>query len=195
LIILLLLLTPLLQIKWLFDTEGIDETFILSVDGVHCKIMEPRTDPGSKWYSVKSNGAGLAYELAIAINHNQLCWINGPFPAGTNDMSIFKKPNGLRSRMPRGKRVIADEGYVGEPWMLSTRNPLDSTPLKDFKRRAKGRQESFNSRIKCFNILKHEFRGKGSQGVGKLEKHKRAFEACCILVQYEMGNGRPLFEV
>jgi hypothetical protein len=125
-----------LQIKWLFDNEGIDETFILSVDGVHCKIMEPRTDPGAKWYSVKSNGAGLAYELAIAINHNQLCWINGPFPAGTNDMSIFKKADGLRSLMPRGKRVIADEGYVGEPWMLSTRNPLDSTPVKDFKRQS-----------------------------------------------------------
>lgn len=188
------ILNPL-QIKWLFDTEDFDEIFILSVDGVHCKIMEPRTDPSTKWYSQKSNGAGLSYELGIAIHHNQLCWINGPFPAGTNDMAIFKQPDGLMTRMPQGKRAIADQGYVGEPWMLSTRNPLDSAPLKQFKSRAKGRHESFNSRLKWFNILSHEFRGKDSPSSNKLDKHKRVFGACCILVQYEMENGRPLFEV
>ena len=30
-----------------------DEIFIVSVDGVHCKIFEPRTDPGSKWFDHK----------------------------------------------------------------------------------------------------------------------------------------------
>ena len=190
-----LILFCLLKIKWLFDTEGVNEIFILSVDGVHCKILEPRTDPGTKWYSHKSNGAGLSYELGIALHHNQLCWINGPFPAGKNDMAIFKSDGGLMHKMPRGKRAITDEGYCGEPWMLSTRNPLDLESLKVFKRRAKGRHESFNSRLKVFNILKHEFRGKDSADEDKLSKHQRAFESCCILIQYEMEHGRPLFEV
>ena len=45
--------------------EG-DEIFWISIDGVHCCIYEPRRDPSSKWFSHKSNGAGLTYELGIA---------------------------------------------------------------------------------------------------------------------------------
>lgn len=183
------------QIKWLFDEDrGKDEVFILSVDGVHCKICEPRTEPSSQWYSHKSNGAGLTYELGIAIFHNQLCWINGPFQAATNDMAVFRKPDGLQTRIPRGKKVVADEGYTGEPWMLSTRNPLDSKLLKDFKRRTKARHESFNSRLKRFAILSGTFRGRNKKNETKLEQHKRVFVACCVLAQYEM-EFHPLFEV
>jgi hypothetical protein len=118
--------------------------------------------------------------------------VNGPFRAGENDMAIFKKPDGLMTRIPQGKKVIADEGYRGEPWMLATKNPLDSSDLKDFKGRAKGRHESFNSRLKQFGILAQTFRGKGPT---RMDQHQRAFEACCVVSQYNMENGDPLFEV
>jgi hypothetical protein len=129
--------------------------------------------PSSGWYSKKFNKAGLAYELGIAIYHNQLVWINGPFPAGQNDKKIFNKP-------------------VGNPDKITTRNSFDSDPVKKFKRRVKARHETFNGRLQAFGILNHPFR---STGPTRLEKHKAAFEACCVIVQYEMDNGHPLFKV
>jgi hypothetical protein len=73
-------ISSLRQEKIQFGPFG-DEIFIVSVDGTHCPVLEPRTDPSSKWYSYKFNGAGLSYELAIAIHSQRLVWINGPFPA------------------------------------------------------------------------------------------------------------------
>ena len=179
------------KIKWIFDDPGVDEEYIISVDGVHCRTWEPRTSPSSSWYSKKFNKAALAYELGISIHRNKLVWINGPFPAGQNDKMIFNKPNGLKSKIPDGKRGIADEGHVGDPNKLSTRNTFDSEELKEFKKRAKARHETFNSRLKAFAILRDPFRST----VKRLEKHKAAFEACCVIIQYEMDNGKPLFKV
>ena len=82
--------------------------------------------PSSGWYSCKYNKAGLVYELGVSIYHEKICWVNGPFPAGQNDMRIFKKDGGLMSKIPDGKRAAGDEGYVGEPEEVSTRNEFDS---------------------------------------------------------------------
>jgi hypothetical protein len=180
------------QIKWIFDDPSFDKKFIISVDGVHCRIWEPRIMPSSGWYSKKFNKAALVYELGVAIHHNKLVWINGPFPAGQNDKKVFDKPDGLNKKIPDGKRGIADEGYKGAPKQLSTRNTFDSAEVKRFKGRVKARHETINSRLKAFGILNQAFR---STGPSRLEKHKAAFEACCVIVQYEMDNGSPLFKV
>jgi hypothetical protein len=157
------------------------------VDGVHTNINEPRTEPSSKWYSFKYNKPGLAYEIGIAIFHNKVVWINGPFQAGNNDLMIFRKPDGLKSKLPAGKMAIADRIYTPDE-QCSTRNALDSQIVARFKNRAQARQESFNSRIKTFNILSHRFRHGH-------KKHYIAFEAVVVLAQYDMDNGNPLFAV
>ena len=83
------------KIKWIFgDDTGVngsnlDEVFIISVDGIHCRIYEPRIEPSTKWFSHKFHGPGLVYELGIAIFHNQIVSIKGPFPASRNDWTIF----------------------------------------------------------------------------------------------------------
>jgi hypothetical protein len=180
------------KIKWIFDGNKNDEYFILSVDGVHCRIYEPRTQPSSGWYSKKFNKAGLMYELGIAIYHSKIVWINGPFPAGQNDMKVFKKPGGLMSKIPDDCRAIGDEGYRGEPSKVSTRNAFNSQELNDFENRVRARHETANSRLKAFGVLNQVFRGKGTT---RMETHKSAFEACCVIVQYEMDNGSKLFKV
>jgi hypothetical protein len=110
--------------------------------------------PSSCWYSHKFNKAGLAYEVGVAIYHDRICWINGPFPAGQNDMRIFKKENGgLKSMIPNGKRLIGDEGYTGESELMATRNEFDPPEVKEFKNRSKARQETVNQKLKSFAIL------------------------------------------
>ena len=131
------------KIRWIFDEDdnNLDEMFTVSVDGVHCRIQEPRCDPGSKWYSKKFNAAGLVYEIAIAIWHNQLVWVNGPFPAGQNDWTVFAKEDGLRNKMPVGKKAVADKIYRYDREKVGADNEHDTKAVAKFKGRAKARQE------------------------------------------------------
>lgn len=175
------------KIRW-HDFTQQDEIFILSVDGVHFRIREQRKDPNSNWYSEKSNGPGLAYEVCIAIHKNRVVWINGPFRASVHDKTMFRR-HGLADKIPDGKKVIADRGYTGEPvHKLSIRCEHDSKELRRFKRRVRARHENFNARLKSFNILSECFRH-------GLDRHKSVFEAVCVICQYDMENGHPLFDV
>ena len=187
------------KIQWIFgngngnNNNNNNSFFLLSVDGVHCQIHEPRTQPSSAWYSEKFNKPGLAYEIGLAIYQSKIVWTSGPFPAGQNDNIIFQKPNGLKSKIPNGSLAIGDQGYRGHPEKVSTRNDYNSRDLKVFKNRVRARHETVNSRLKAFGILNQVFRTKSVEA--RMIKHKAAFEACLVLVQYEMDNGSPLFKV
>ena len=113
-------------------------------------------------------------------------WMNGPFKASRHDITIFRRA-GLKDMIPPGHRVIADNGYKGEAIVVSKPNSNDPGELKKFKRRARARHESFNGRIKNFQCLAERFR----HGVNK---HVIAFEAVCVIVQYQLENGSPLFD-
>jgi hypothetical protein len=168
------------------DKEAI---IALTVDGVHFRTAEQcRKQPSSAWYSHKHNGPGLTYELGIAIRQNKLVWINGPFRASTHDMAVFKKPDGLWSRIPQGKKALGDSGYKGVTESIAIRDDMDSREVKEFKRRALARHETFNGRIKTFSILDNKFRH-------SLEKHQTVMEAICVITQYDLENGNPLFDV
>ena len=179
-------------LKWetiIWNLDDSDKDFIISIDGIHCSIEEPKhatktLDP--KYYSHKTNKAGLAYEIALSLYEPKLVSIQGPFPAATSDLSIFQ--NGIMRLIPAGKKVIADQGYNGEPHVVSTRNFLDSKQIREFKSRARARHETFNGRLKAFCILKNFFRH-------KLEKHGPVFEAICVIVQYQLDHGGKLFDV
>jgi hypothetical protein len=112
--------------------------------------------------------------------------MNGPFKAGHSDTQIFTRA-GLINMIPPGHRLIADDGYKGHGIVLSKKNRHDSKELSKFKRRARARHESFNGRIKYFQCLAERFR----HGV---HKFAIAFEAVCVIVQYELDNGSPLFD-
>lgn len=163
--------------------------FLISVDGVHCRCYEPWHPLHSKnpeYYSHKFHQAGLTYELGIAVYESKLVWINGPFPAGQNDITVYRKA--LKAKIPDGKKVIGDRGYRGEKATIRLPNSHNTKKVRQFMGRARARHESFNSRIKNFAVLSERFRH------GE-EKHKWCFEAVCVIVQYQMDNGSPLFDV
>ena len=74
-----------------------------------CAILEPgKFSPA--WYSHKSNGPGVRWEIASSIQHGIICWINGPFPAGAwPDEVIFC--HRLANKLDDNKMVHADRGY------------------------------------------------------------------------------------
>jgi len=160
----------------------------MSVDGVHCRVNEPSNPRYSKnpeFYSHKFKHSALDYEIGLSIFENKVVWINGPFPASMHDITVFRSK--LKSMIPDGKKVIADNGYNGEQ-CISAPNSHDPPELRKFKSRARARHESFNSRLKNFKVLDEKFR----HAIGK---HQVIFESVCVICQYQLENGSPLFDV
>jgi len=175
------------QVVWKWHPgDNSQEIFIISVDGTHCRINEPRKQPSSSWCPHKFKSAGLSYELAIAVHDSQLVWTNGPFKAGVSDIKIYKQANGLRSKMPPGKKGIADRGHPGVD-ESAIRNEFDTPAVKQSKNCVRARHETFNGRLKHFSILDERSRH-------GFQNHKQVFEACCVLLQYEMEGGHALFD-
>ena len=177
------------------DTETI---FILTVDGVHCPIEEPTLpsfEQNEKYYSHKYNAAGLDYELGISIFTQRCVWCAGPYPAGKNDISIFKHkllPKMQEARNNSAKnvqfRAIGDKGYRGVRDFLSVPSSQDTPEVRDFKSRALSRHETFNGRLKNFDCLDVRFRH-------SIDKHRMCFHAVLVIVQMQLDNGSPLFVV
>ena len=111
----------------------------------------------------------------------------GLFAATNHDIKKFRE-KGLNDKIPAGKRIIGDNGYRGEDGIISTPNAHDPADVRKFKSRARARHESFNGRLKKFRCLDVPFH----HGV---EKHRIVFEAVCVICQYHLENGSPLFDV
>ena len=151
-------------------------------------------------YSHKFNGAGVGYELGIAIYSSRLVWIAGPFPASRHDLTIFrggrpdeepKDPEALIFKIPEGKKGIGDSAYTAEAGLggkMVVSRQEDSVALKIFKARAKARHETFNGRLKAFRVLDIPYRHRQLL-------HVSVFEAVCVLVQYDLEWGHPLFDM
>jgi hypothetical protein len=126
------------KIIWPWDTVHSDTIIIVSVDGVHCRIREPREQPDARWYSHKFHKPGVAYELGISMEESRLVWIKGPYFAATHDVTILRQPNGLKAKMENnhpGERLLTDRGYSGEPLLCAVRNRFDTPDVTEFKRR------------------------------------------------------------
>ena len=81
----------------------------LTIDGMDMFIKEQR--PFSpKWWSHKSNGPGLRYEIGICIQTGWICWFNGPFPCGSFNYSQISM-EALIYCLRRGEKVQADTTY------------------------------------------------------------------------------------
>ena len=96
-----------------------------------------------------------------------------------------------------GKMLIADSIFKAgtnadqkdEEGMFSIPNSNDPEELRAFKSHARAWHETFNGRLKNFEILKQTFKSVD------VEKHGMAFRAISVIVQYQMDNGSPIFEL
>jgi DDE superfamily endonuclease len=181
--------------KIFFPDDFGDDTWIMTVDCTDCPIEEiahPVLSQDPELYSFKLNGAGLRYELGIDLFYSNLIWLNGPFkPGQVNDNTIFAE-KGLKAKLESiGKKALADKIYNGHPNECSTFNAVDSEVVSKFKARAQMRHEQFNGMVKEFKCMANEFRHKPE----KEKKHKACMEAVCVVCQYRLENGEPLFDL
>jgi DDE superfamily endonuclease len=162
---------------------------------VHCHIEEPKKFPSTKWFSHKFHGPGLTYQIVLSLHEDKVLSVVGPFPAGMPDISVFREAGGIFHLIPPDKRLIGDNGYNGEPTKIVTPNDHDSLIASKYKGRARARQETFNARLKEFNILAQTFRHANKRdNVENLDDHQRVFESVCALIQYDLQYV-PLFEM
>ena len=83
--------------------------------------------------------------------------------------------------------LVGDNGYQGDG-QITTPNSADPADLRKFKSCARACHETFNARVKNYKITDTRFRH-------DLKKHQQAFEAVCVIVQYQLENGSPLIKV
>jgi hypothetical protein len=101
-----------------FNSEDIP-IFLITVDGVHCRVNEPKHANQSKdpsYYSHKFKQSDLDYELGISVFDNALVWMNGPFKAGRHDMQIFHTES-LKDIIPSFQWMYESLRVVLEPAM------------------------------------------------------------------------------
>ena len=184
-----------IKITWneRFDDPD-SEVFLVTVDGTDCRTCEkkhPTLSQDRRNCSHKFKHAALKYEVGISVFEARVVWINGPYRGGQSDLNMLRH-GGLLDKIVDGKKAIADRGYhTGVPderRKLSLPNAYDSKVLNNFKSRARLRHETFNGRIKFFKVLANTF----EHG---LDKHKIAFEAVAVTVQYQMEHGSPIYSV
>ena len=105
-----------------------------------------------------------------------------------------KDTSALYYQYPPGKKSIGDSAYEWMPEKVTVTRDGQSRDLQKWLGRAKNRQETLNSRLKSFRVLGCKFRhGRGTKDT--MEFHKMCVEAVCVIVQYDMECGHPLFDL
>ena len=158
----------------------------MAVDGIDIKIPERGPSFSSHKFAKKS---GFRYEVATCILSGDICWISGPYPAGSwPDINIFR--NGLKTYLEPYERVEADDGYLADA-PTHVRCPKDVTTKPERKKMmaiVRMRHETMNRRLKQWRILKSMYRH-------ELKEHRTVFSAVAVMTQIAISHGEPLFSV
>ena len=181
------------------------------VDTVHITCPEMSCTPSSIWWSHKSNGPAVAFEVVTDSVSGQICWINGPEPPTMGDIKFLRGGDGGKKKgqwkkfvhtweksalyfhIPKNVKLVGDSAYAGQPDKVATTKDAHDRQTKELFARMKSLQETVFKRIKDFKIMRHFRHGSGTKD--RLEKIKIAFEATAVLVEYDIEYEKPLFEV
>lgn len=172
------------------------EYYAITGDGVDFKMWERKHKLypyDTKAMSHKFRKCAAKYLIALSTYESKCVFIAGPFRGGKGDLDIFRESGLLKRLLDNGKVCIADRGYI--PRLASEKkafalpeNMDNGKEIGKFKSRARCRQETFNARLKCFGCLQQTF-------TNGFLKHGIALRAVAVMVQYQMDNGSPLYNV
>ena len=172
---------------------AVDEIYAISADGIDFKIWEKknrRYNIDTKACSHKFKACGAKYLIGLSLQQPKCVFIAGPYLGGVSDSDMMVQSGLQDLLLQHQKLVMVDRGFhskVREHRQTHAYpDEIDSPDLHNFKSRARLRQETFNRRLRCFEVLYRTF----THG---WDKHKLAYEAVVITVQYQMDNGSPIF--
>ena len=176
--------------------------FVGSIDCTDVRVWEKRAhhtmNIDRSFFSEKFNHAGYKYELVMNLLQSKCMSVVGPEKAADHDMKLFRQEAKAKMLAMPGKMLIADSIYKPgqeeeyhdeEVGIFAIPSSTDPAELRRFKSRARSRHESFNGRLKFFKFLQDTYHGTN------MEQHGVAFRAICVIIQYQMDNGSPIFEV
>lgn len=156
-----------------------DAVCYATVDGIDVIIQEP-IPFSPDWYSHKSNGPALRYEVCIAIHTGFICWVNGPYPAGSwPDKRIAR--HRLIYKVGPNEMILADGGYSDDNEFFRTPTGLNGE-YDSIMSTARARHEAINGLIKNWKAIKNVYRGKRSfhqfifRAVANLTQHYLLYE-------------------
>lgn len=174
------------------ERDGFRTVSYIVSDCADFHINEPRPfEP--KWKSVKFNGPGLKYLIAIAIYSNNICFTAGPYPATESESTITKQT--LLRHIPRRDPIEVDKGPGGDPRLMSPEIG-DSRQKRKLKSICRARVENVISRIKTFCCMDGRFRHTDSDSEVMMFKHMQCFEAVIVVTQIKfMLKQDDLFSV
>lgn len=157
---------------------------LISVDGTDCSICEPWPFDPAYW-SHKTNGPALRYEIGVCLQTGFIVWLNGPYkPCSWPDLRIFR--HRLMHALGLGEWIVADGGYRdGYQFVI----PKHAGPswLQDMTALACSRHETINSRFKKWKILSTHYRH-------ELARHEITFSAIANMTQLSLMES-PAFEI
>lgn len=124
--------------------------------------------------------------MGVCIQTGWIVWKNGPYPCGAYpDLKITRER--LVFEFDRGEMYVADRGYRDGRLLALTPSGYNS-PFESMMSEARARHETVNCRLKSFKILSTPFRN-------EINKHWMCFHAITNMVQLELENDRPLYQV
>lgn len=179
-----------MQIIWANRLVGdAKDRCLVTVDGTHFLINNKRIQITKKltkrWFSHKFNKAGVSYEIAVCIKTGDIVWINGPFPAGTHDLTIFRYK--LKDMLLPMEHAMGDRGHRG---YTKTITPCHARNCQHKRSMAvlRSRHEAVNRRFKTFKALDNRFRH-------DVNEHHIFFRSAAVLIQLGHQLGYSHFDV
>ena len=156
---------------------------LLTVDRTDYEVAEL----GKTFYSHKFQHSSLRYEVALSILTGDMCWVSGPYEAGSwTDIRIFR--DSLMSHLEKGERMEADDGYIGDhpQWVKCPKGFANLEETEFMQQRCRNCHEMVNKRLKWFGVLNQRY-------MHNLRIHAEVFRACVILTQLAINDCDKLF--
>ncbi len=167
--------------------HGPEQYHKLIVDSTCIAIYQPEDPEERKTYYHGKNPTNYAFKLQIACDfRHRIVHVSECYKGSVHDINILRE-SGLLEYVEENVQIIADKGYIGEPYVVTPKKKPRGGELtaedKDFNRTissARAAIENINQRMKQYAILGHVYRG-SHDDFNKITKIARVVSALCNL--------------
>ncbi|CAF1290311.1 unnamed protein product [Rotaria sordida] len=167
--------------------HGPEEHHKLVVDSTSIAVPQSDDSQQRKAYFHSKNATNYAFQLQIACDFNhRIVHVPECYRGSVHDITILRE-SCLLEHVNDSVQIIADKGYVGEDYVVTTRKKLHGRELTDedkaFNRvinSARAAVENINQRLKTYAILGGMYRG-AIDDFDKITKNEQVVCALCNL--------------